>query len=502
VRRTSKLIPVSRPLAALALAAVAMTSLRPAQAASPGWVEPGDEHLRDAVERLVDERVFDIPLLSWPIAQAELRRAIDAARAGGRVDAAHEPVVARIEAALAPPRREWFVAAGDTTTLRTFEDVPRENGELGVRTRWDADSGEFAAVLQVRAAASPEDGQYARPDGSYLVDRQGNWLVSAGWQERWWGGGYEGSLQLSTNARPVFALSLDRETSAPFETRWLSWLGPWTFGTFFGALEGNRPDSNHALLWGLRAAVRPLPGFEFSITRNAQFCGDKPPCSASAFWDVLTGNDNAGENVAAADEPGNQLATYEARWGGRIGPIPVAVYLQNTGETIDNNFPRPLRTLRLANLSTWGDLASGARWRAHVEVSTTTCGDFDDAEITNCAYENGVFTAGYRYRGRVLGHSTDSDSRQVAAGLLYEDGRRSWTARLRRAEINRVGAVPQVTHTVSTGPQVWWVGEGLLKQPFSGGDLQLSLGVEHREDSLDGDTRLEPKGFVRWSKAF
>jgi hypothetical protein len=397
----------------IALAAFAVPAAAPA--ASPGWVDAGDATLRAAVERLVDERVFDLPLMSWPIAETELRTAIDAARRAGGVTPAQEPLLMRIEAALEPARREWSAAAGDPSDLRVFEDAPRESGELGLRQSFRG-SERFAAVARLRVALDPADGQYLRPDGSYVATRAGNWLMSAGWQDRWWGGGSEGSLQLSSNARPVFAFSLDRETSRPFATRWLSWIGPWSLGTFMGALEGNRPDSNHALLWGLRAAFRPLPGLEFSVTRNAQFCGDKPPCGLGAFRDVVFGNDNQGENVAAEDEPGNQLATYEMRWGGRVRGLPLALYVQRTGETIDNKFPRPLRSLNLISLSTWGDTAADARWRAHVEFSTTTCADFDDAaaQSADCAYENGVFTAGYRYRQRVLGHSTDSDSRQTS----------------------------------------------------------------------------------------
>lgn len=472
------------------------------QAASPAWIGPGNERLRDAVERLADERVIDIPLLSWPISHAELRNAVDGARRQGRLRPEFEATVATIEAALSPAARQWFIGAGDPSDLRTFENAPRESGELGARIPWSADTGEFAAVLEARVVADPADGQSLRPDGSYVTSRSGNWLVSAGWQDRWWGGGLDGSLELSSNARPVFALSLDRETSRPFETRWLRWLGPWSFGTFFGALEGHRPDSNHALLWGMRAAIRPLPGFEFSITRNAQFCGDKPPCGLSAFKDVFFGNDNAGENVAASREPGNQLATYEARWGGRIAGRPVSVYYQNTGETIDNKIPRPLRSLALLSLSTWGDLASGSRWRAHLEGTSTTCADNSYAQAADCAYENGIFTAGYRYRGRVLGHSTDSDTRQWVLGLSLDQGPRSWSARLRRAEVNRIGFVPQVNHLLSKGPQLWWVGEGLLKQRFAGGDLELSLGLEHRQDLLTDGTRLKPRGYVRWTGTF
>lgn len=487
------------------LASTCAASLLPAISigASPGWIDAGDPALRDAVERLVDERVLELPVMSWPISEADLRRAISGSRLEGRIRPADEIYAARIEMSLAQAaRREASIAAGQPTDLRSFDDAPRETAELGVRASWRG-SERWAGVLRLRAVLDPADGQSLRPDGSYLATRAGNWLVSAGWQDRWWGSGFDGSLQLSSNARPVFALSLDRETSRPFETRWLRWLGPWTFGTFMGGLENHRPDSNHALLWGARAAVRPLPGLEFSVTRNAQFCGDKPPCSPKAFWNVLVGNDNVGESVSAQDEPGNQLATYEARWGGHLFSLPVSLHFQNTGETIDNKFPRPLRTLTLVNASTWGTLASGMGWRGHFEFSSTTCADFDDAQSFDCGYENGVFSAGYRYRGRPLGHSTDSDSRQFSLGLQLQDGMRYWSAGLRRVEINRAGNVPQPFHSLApAGPQLWWVGEGSLRQPFAGGTLELALGVEHRHVRLTGDTDVEPTGYARWTHAF
>ena len=480
----------------VALSLVATTT------AAGDWTDAGDEGLRMAVEQLVDERAIDIPVLSWPIADAELRRTLDAAEERGRLNPAQAAAVARVRRALDPPRREWFAAAGNPTDLRGFYDAPRESGEVGATLRWTGNP-RYSGQLRLIATIDAQDGQSLRPDGSYLTARTGNWLWSAGWQDRWWGGGYEGSLQFSSNARPVFAMSFDRETSSPFETPWLRWLGPWTMGTFIGALEGKRSDSNNALLWGFRAAARPLPGFEFSITRNAQFCGDKPPCSLKAFWNVVSGNDNAGENVAASDEPGNQLATYEGRWGGHIGRLPLALYYQNTGETIDNKIPRPLRSLTLATISTWGDTTSGSRWRAHLEFSTTTCADFDDAQAADCAYENGIFTAGYRYRGRVLGHSTDSDSRQWALGMTISDVRDTvWTATIRRAEINRVGRTPSSTHTLAAGPQTWWVGEARHSRRLIGGTIDASLGLEHRRNDLTDDKSVEPVGYLRWTRAF
>ena len=141
-------LPIAIVLAALAL---------DARAAAPVWIPPGDIALRDTVERLVDERVIDIPLLSWPIATAELRTALEDGRRAGRITPAHELAVARVEAALAPGRRAWWAAAGQASDLRTFADDPREEGELGLRTDWRA--GErIAGEIAVRVTADPDDG--------------------------------------------------------------------------------------------------------------------------------------------------------------------------------------------------------------------------------------------------------------------------------------------------------------------------------------------------------
>ncbi len=229
-------------------------------ARAQAWLAQGDRDLREAIERLVDERVLDIPLLAWPMPLEDARSAI--ATVGRAVESGQRTLtpgqaaaIARIESRLNLVRGEWSLAAGDPSELRGFADAPRERGELGVRLRWRG-NGPISGELRARVALDAADGQAARPDGSYLAATTGGWIWTAGFVDRWWGGGQEGSLQLSNNARPVFALALDRGRSQAFETRWLRWLGPWTVGTFFGALEPHRPDINHALQWGARAAPR------------------------------------------------------------------------------------------------------------------------------------------------------------------------------------------------------------------------------------------------------
>ncbi len=208
-----------------------------------------------------------------------------------------------------------------------------------------------------------------RLDGSYVAGKFGNWIVTLGAQDRWWGSGWEGSLILSNNARPVPAIALDRAVSEPFETKWLSWIGPWRLTTFMGRMEGDREDYDHPLLYGMRISARPLDGLEISVERTAQWCGEGRSCTWDDFWNLFLGNDNAGENVAAEDEPGNQLASWDIRWASPIGDWNYAIYDQHTGETIDNKIPRPYRSMDLFGIETWGDSRSdGSSWRAGIGV--------------------------------------------------------------------------------------------------------------------------------------
>jgi hypothetical protein len=160
----------------------------------------------------------------------------------------------------------------------------------------------------------------------------------------------------------------------------------------------------------------------------------------------------------------------------------------------------------LVGLSTWGDTDKGLRWRATMEFSETTCADEDavDAVRGDCvAYENLLFTGGYRYRGRALGHSTDGDSRQWVLGLAAsETGGRHWALGLRRAEINRIPGANHPLHSVSTVPAIWYVGEARVEQPIGRARVELSLAVERKTDELTSRTVNEPKGYLRWTRAF
>jgi hypothetical protein len=483
----------------------------PAFAGEP-WLAPGDVRLRHDIQMLVDDGVIELPTSSWPIATSDLAAAL--ARAGDRADgqaaarsSAHDLALKRLRSIAREGRVERWVeidAAARPTALRTFADTPREEGELTasisgfIGDRW-------GARVEVTGVVDPDDDKDVRVDGSYFAGKFGNWIVTLGAQDRWWGSGYEGSLILSNNARPVPAISLDRAVSRPFESKWLSWIGPWRLTTFMGRMEGDREDYAHPLLFGFRVSARPLDGLEISLERTAQWCGEGRSCDWSDFWNLWSGNDNQGENVAAEDEPGNQLAGWDIRWASPIGDWPYAIYWQHTGETIDNKIPRPYRSLELAGVESWGDTSGGSSWRAGFEWANTRCGGTQDGEkIWDCAYNNQIFFPdGYRYRGRPLAHSMDGDGDMYSLRYVrIPPSGFEWTALLRYSRINDGGVVPDDRHSVAPGQEEWWSLDVSHRRAMSFGTISVGAGADARDREWNGTDTVLFRAFLTWEHEF
>lgn len=481
------------------------------------WIAPGDLQVRHDIQLLTDSGLIDLPITYWPIATSDLAHALDnrsrlperSVASPGEEEATLTPAqqlafrrLRRIAREGTPTLGLEVSGAGRPTTLRTFEDTPREEGELtGYATGFFGTR--FGGRLEVTAVVDPDDDKSVRLDGSYAAVKLGNWIVTAGAQERWWGSGWEGSLILSTNARPVPAMALDRAVSTPFETKWLSWIGPWRLTTFFGRMEGDRDDYDNPVLWGMRVSARPLQGLELSIDRTAQLCGEGRSCTFDDFWNMFTGNDNQGENVAAEDEPGNQLASYEIRWASPIGDGKYAAYFQHTGESIDNHIPRPYRSLDLVGIELWGDgSSSGASWRTVFEWAQTRCGGTENGQkLWDCAYNNGIFTPdGYRYYGRPLGHAMDGDGQMYSARFVHLDAAaNTLSAVARYTLVNEGGVEPDTRHSIAPGPEDWISLDVTYRRPLWDGWIEGGVGVDQRDAQWQDSDSTLPRAWISWT---
>ena len=479
------------------LAVALLVALSAVPAVAEPWAAPGDPRLRHDLQLLSDAGLLKGTSVSWPIGWSQVARDL------GGVDASKLPddqraSLERLRGRLAREMRVDHIGvtatasgAVDPTPIRTFESIPREEGEASLAADWMNDR--FAVKLSAQFVTDPLDNQSWRPDGSYAAVVLGNWIASAGYLDRWWGPGWQGSLILSNNARPVPAISIDRNESTPFDVPILRWLGPWRLSTFMGQLEGNR-DYSHALLWGLRGEIRPHPTLQIGVSRTAQWCGEGRPCGWGTFWDLLTGNDN---DQPLAKQPGNQLAGYDVRWSWPGARVPLALYAQAIGE--DEAGGLPSKFLGLFGAEVWGQLGSGS-WRAHLEYADTACDFLSDPPEFGCAYTNVIYTTGYRYRGRVQGHSIDADGESLGLGAMFvEASGRRWELLLRDMKINRAGVAPG--DSLADAPVKAWDAAITHERAFEWGNMTVSLG--YMDVDAEGSTILEDgmRGFVTWRHA-
>ncbi len=469
----------------------------PAALADP-WLEPGDAVLRHDLQLLSDAGIVRAPLTTWPVSWPEIARDIGQATSVQARPLHLEAALARVRHAASEATRggnlqlDASVAGSEKPMeLRRFDDVPRESGEISAAAQFMGER--FAFRAQATAVADASDGKDYRADGSYLGVVFGNWMMHAGYIDRWWGPGWEGSLIYGSNARPIPSLTIERNYSDPFEHRWLQWIGQWRFVATMGQLESDRTDAPNAQLFGMRATWKPHARVEVGISRTAQWCGDGRPCDLETFWDLLIGNDN---DQPLDEQPGNQMGGFDLRWS--LPWAPVAVYGQAIGE--DEAGLLPSKYLGLAGIEVsggWGERS----WRAHLELADTTCEFYASEPEYGCAYRNSIYSDGYQYRKRVIGHALDGDSQQVAAGLMLIDGDgSSWELALQHAEVNREGA--NRVHSVSLFPETIQSFDLHHRRTLLGGDLRVGIGYEERDAEEEGVNQEDFRGYLQWSGRF
>lgn len=473
--------------------------------ADSGWIEVRDTAVRADLQFLADEGVLTIPLNTWPMPTAVVRDALDAAgvRGSSLNDADITDTLSRVRRWLERDASDGlrfgsYAAGSDTPRLRELASPWREGAEFGGSAESVGDR--VSGRLEVSGTRARGGEESLRVDGSHLSGELAGWVISANLLDRHWGPSFESSLILSDNARPMPALMLDRASAKPFETKWLSWIGPWRATLLAARMEGERVDVDRPLFLGARLEIQPQPWLNIGFSRTAQACGRGRPCNLTTLKDLLLGNDNVGIDATSATEPGNQMAGFDVRIRSPWAGIPIAVYSQMIGE--DESGYLPVKYLGQFGVETWRVLPGGGHLRAFLEYADPTCSFNRPEPRFNCAYVQGVFNReGYRYRGRSIGHTADGDAEIWSAGLRWQTPRSDeWNAHLRTGTLNRDGGV-DARNTVSavaadySSASIGWRGAR------GWGDLQVQLGVE-RYEPLAGGGATGGFGSVRLEKAW
>lgn len=463
------------------------------------WAAPGDSGLRGDVQLLADAGILDGPVTTWPLAWPEIAHDALAAHEDGLDESTANALLRLKRLARDASVSGWagvgirMRAAYAPATLRDFTDQPREEAELTVRSSW---LGEHLAInIQGTYAVDPDDGKEFRADGSYVGVSFGNYMLSAGLMERWWGPGWDSSLILSTNARPIPGVALERGYATPFQTRWLSWLGPWRAIVFTGRAESHDVAVTSTRFFAARVNFKPRSWLEFGLTRTAQWCGGERSCDWSTFADMVVGKDNQVGNDSSTDvQPGNQMAGYDMRLRSPWRGLPLAFYTQWIGE--DEAGGLPAKFIAQFGLETWGSLLSGS-WRVRAEYTDTACNFARRAPEFDCAYRSTIYPQGYTYRGRVIGDAMDNDSRRFTlAGSLSLANGDFFEAAVRRLQLNRDGG----DHAISDAPlDVDNVEFRYSRGLFAG---KISVGVGYDEPVTQPDSSSGLHGFLTWQQGF
>jgi len=391
------------------------------------FIKTDDVWLRSDIETLANIGVIKSPVTTYPLTWGPILKDLSQVKLNEVSEEYHATYFRVLQRGRNETGRDSTYsevrasASQEPQFLRYFGDNARSDREFSTRTTGMTNN--FAWNLEVTLAPDSIDGDDKRFDGSYVAGIGGNWIFSVGQIEKWWGPGFQHSIILSNNAKPVPAVMLQRNYSEPFETPLLSWMGPWTLTSFLGQLDDSRTINNANLL-GLTLSFKPIDSLEIGLRRTAQWGGDGRPENFDSFLDLLIGLDNCDEgNLSCSDptsEPGNQLAGIDVTWRPNF-VVPSALYFQTVGEDEAGYMPSKKSWMYGANFQLLYD--DNPIFINFEILDSSVDGDGNDPNIPfdgyNVLYEHSIYNTGYRYLGRSIGSTIDNDSKSNSVNISY-----------------------------------------------------------------------------------
>ncbi|WP_286262819.1 capsule assembly Wzi family protein [Thalassotalea atypica] len=481
----------------------AIISLCPVAHASP-WVDTSNIFLRANIQQLADAGIIKTPVTTFPLMWNDIAKDLTTSSIMSLPDdlsPAYHYV--RHQLKLAKKNRKSVKAnlANQDKRFTSFGEEFRDKNNIQVNTSFLTDR--FAFKISTNYTNSPSDGDEIQLDGSYGAFFIGNWVFTAGMQDRWWGPTWDSSLSLTNNARPIPALTLSRKSAIPLTVPFTEIDIPWTVTTFMGQMDDNRVV-NDTLLWGFRLNFKPTEQLEVGVTRLAQWAGDGRPSDLSTFIDVLKGLDNCGgtgpseEECAAGQEPGNQLAGYDIRYSMAIFDHPFAVSFTSFAEDGDSKGGLSILGEERYQIGLESQLhVFNQAWKVYIEGADTyaTCRDGrngpGDSTVGDCYYEHHIYQTGMRYNGRSVGNLYENDATSLVAGAISQSNSNTQVElKFRWLQLNKDNH-DKAPETDNIGNTLTSIAENLLmvsgKVQHSYRNWRFTLGSDISQSSYDND---------------
>ncbi len=450
------------------------------------WASPDDILVRHDLQILSDSGILDIPLNTWPIAWGDVAFNLDVENISEispevllSLQRIRKKVIEEQIGGISA-NAEIKVAKNPDQIMTFFDPV---NTKKLVASGSSYMSNNLAMNLKFEKTET-----YELLDESYISFARGNYSITLGSKKNWWGPGWMGSTVLSTSARPIRGLSIERNFSDPFKNGFLSFLGSWDFAFILGDIK-NKGLTPQRRFTALRLGMRPMDNLEVGFSKSAMICDKNNGCGFSKLIDGVLGSGDAYD-----------LNTLDYRLSGKFNEIPYATYGQISGTSIN-------KSVGIFGLETWGsfpDRKNFESYRVFTEFSSTTCGIFSGQSKYGCAYQNEEYPSAYHYNGSNIAHSLDGDSLALSlGGMLIINGSELYKSTLAIGRMNR-GSQPGYLLTknetdflnfnMSYQFDLFW-----YEMPL--GSFDVGLGFDIYKDKKSGSSDKEPRVYMAWTNA-
>lgn len=412
----------------------------PSNFAEP-WIDTSDIYLKANIQYLADSGLIFTPTTTYPLMWNDIMRdiaKINTSTLNENQKKAYFYIAHQAKLAKHNLTTIKSSSAINKSRFTSFGDSFKDKSSLQIESRFMIKN--FAAKFSNTYASSPSDGKKYHFDESYVAAYIGNWVLSLGKQNRWFGPTWDTSFSLSNNARPMPALAITRKSAIPLQIPFTELMIPWTVTSFMGKMDDKR-IVNNALLWGFRVNFKPLPNLEIGLSRLAQWGGDGRSKNFSTFKDVLIGRTNCGVDDLVCNEnnpnPANQQAGYDIRYSFNLFSIPIAFYGQKFAEDgSEDTFSYITKANPQIGIDTKFNII-GHYSTIFFEYgdSLADCGTRE--RIGNCYYEHSSYATGLRYNGRTISNLYDNDAKSYVLGVISQlDINTHMSTKLRYLKLN------------------------------------------------------------------
>ncbi|RUO26253.1 hypothetical protein CWE09_05935 [Aliidiomarina minuta] len=441
----------------IALGALLASGITSVAVAAP-WAEADDIYLRISIQQLADAGYLRGTVNTYPLMWSGIARDLREINPGW-LDDSELFAYYRVRAALqfaqqSQVSRVRLSANSDEERLQSFGDSYHEKGAFTASRSFQWEHS--AARIQTSFRSGSSDDKSYIFDGSYLATTLGNWALSADQMPVWWGPGQDSALVLSTNARPVQALRINRLRDDASSLPLLSLAGNWHATAFVGRTQ-RAGELGDIQMGGVRLSIRPARFIELGASYTAQWGGSSHP-----------------QNLTLDDNTGNQMGGVDVRFS-LSSNLGVYSELASSESELDD-----LALLVGADFS----FSSPQRLQqVFTEYSDTPAAFYDDERDP----------AGYRRWQQSIGSTHDQHVQSLVVGYRNHAATgEGWQTRLLFAEYGDTNLYMANEYSLNPGENIERLQFDIKYQrPF--GDTLFGLGVELYSDELIAPTLGERK---------